>query len=107
MQKNILIGLIVGGVLLNTIITPVKAESKDFDAVAVYKSKCVGCHGAKGEGKSIFPKIAGQSKVELTKKLNGYKNNSYGKARKAMMKPNVQNLSNNELAKIAEVISKF
>ena len=76
------------------------------DGAALYK-KCAGCHGAKGEGKSIFPKIAGQSQAELSKKLNAYKNNSYGKARKTMMRPNVQNLSTQEITQIAEVVAKF
>jgi cytochrome c len=83
------------------------SEANHFDAIATYSSKCAGCHGAQGEGKAIFPKIAGQSKVELTKKLNGYKDGSYGKDRKAMMTPNVQNLNSDELGQIAEVIAKF
>ncbi len=107
MKRDLLTKLIIGGVFLNTIILPITAESKNFDAVAVYKSKCAGCHGAKGEGKSIFPKIAGQSQAELSRKLNGYKNNSYGKARKTMMRPNVQNLSTQEITQIAEVVAKF
>jgi cytochrome c len=91
-------------------VTPVVAtpsESNIFDATATYASKCSGCHGVKGEGKAIFPKLAGQSKQELAKKLNGYKDGSYGKDRKAMMTPNVQNLNNHELEQIAEVIATF
>lgn len=83
------------------------SESNIFDATATYASKCSGCHGVKGEGKAIFPKLAGQSKQELAKKLNGYKDGSYGKDRKAMMTPNVQNLNNHELEQIAEVIATF
>jgi len=33
------------------------------DAAATYKSKCAGCHGAQGEGKS-GPKLAGTSLSE-------------------------------------------
>jgi mono/diheme cytochrome c family protein len=33
------------------------------DAASIYKSKCAGCHGAQGEGKS-GPKLAGTSKSE-------------------------------------------
>ena len=83
------------------------SEPKTFDATSVYSSKCASCHGAKGEGKSIFPKLAGQSKEELAKKLNGYKDGTFGNDKKAMMIPNVQNLSSDEIAKIAEVVSQF
>jgi cytochrome c553 len=82
-------------------------EAKTFDATSVYSSKCASCHGAKGEGKSIFPKLAGQSKEALVKKLNGYKEGTFGNDKKAMMIPNVQNLSSDEIAKIAEVVSQF
>ena len=83
------------------------SEPKTFDATSVYSSKCASCHGEKGEGKSIFPKLAGQSKEELAKKLNGYKDGTFGNDKKAMMIPNVQNLSSDEIAKIAEVVSQF
>jgi mono/diheme cytochrome c family protein len=33
------------------------------DAAAIYKSKCAGCHGAQGEGKT-GPKLAGTSLSE-------------------------------------------
>jgi mono/diheme cytochrome c family protein len=33
------------------------------DAAAIYKSKCAGCHGAQGEGKTA-PKLAGTSLSE-------------------------------------------
>jgi len=83
------------------------SEPKVFDAMGVYSSKCSSCHGSKGEGKSIFPKLAGQKKEELAKKLNGYKDGSFGNDKKAMMIPNVQNLSSDEIGQIAEVVSKF
>jgi mono/diheme cytochrome c family protein len=33
------------------------------DAASIYKSKCAGCHGAQGEGKS-GPKLAGTARSE-------------------------------------------
>ena len=83
------------------------SEAKSSDAAATYGSNCSSCHGEKGEGKSIFPKLAGQSKDELAKKLNGYKDGSYGKDKKAMMIPKAQNLNSDEIEQLAEVISKF
>jgi len=84
-----------------------KEEPKAFDASMVYAAKCAGCHGVKGEGKSMFPKLAAQSKADIVKKLKGYKDGSYGKDKKAMMIPNANNLSEEEIEKIAEVLAKF
>ena len=83
------------------------SEPKVFNPIATYSSKCANCHGIKGEGKAIFPKLAGKSKEELSKKLNGYKDGNYGKDRKAMMIPNVHKLNSYEIGQIAEVIAKF
>lgn len=84
-----------------------KEEPKAFDAVSVFATKCAGCHGAKGEGKSMFPKLTSQSKADIVKKLKGYKDGSYGKDKKAMMIPNASNLSEEEIEKIAQVVVKF
>jgi cytochrome c len=83
------------------------SEPKTFDATSAFASKCASCHGAKGEGKSIFPKLAGQKKEELAKKLHGYKDGTFGNDKKTMMMPNAKALSDDEIEKIAEVVSKF
>ena len=83
------------------------SEPKAFDALSAYASKCSSCHGTKGEGKSIFPKLAGQTKDDIAKKLHGYKDGSFGNDKKAMMIPNAKALSDEEIEKIAEVVAKF
>ena len=88
------------------VVTPT-TEPKAFDAVATFASKCAGCHGSKGEGKAIFPKLVGQTKIELAKKMHGYKDGTFGKDKKEMMVPNAKPLSDDEIEQIAEVISKF
>ncbi|MDD2697257.1 MAG: c-type cytochrome [Arcobacteraceae bacterium] len=89
--------------------TPVAttSEPKAFDATSAFASKCSSCHGTKGEGKSIFPKLAGQTKDAIAKKLRGYKDGTFGNDKKAMMIPNVNSLTDDEIEKIAEVVSKF
>lgn len=36
---------------------------------AIYESKCVRCHGAKGEGKSFMPMLAGQYTIYLKRQI--------------------------------------
>ncbi len=37
---------------------------------------CAGCHGAKGQGKGNYPKLAGQQPQYLIKQLLNFKNRS-------------------------------
>jgi cytochrome c len=106
MRVKILIGLTLS-VMFFMVSMAIASEPKIFDPIATYSSKCAGCHGVKGEGKAIFPKLAGKSKEELAKKLNGYKNQNYGKDRKVIMISKVHKLNTYETGQIAEVIAKF
>ena len=74
----------------------------------LYKA-CAACHGAKGEMKAmnVAPVLAGQSKEDLLKKMKGYKDGSFGGAMKAVMAPQVAKLSDADLEKLADMISKF
>lgn len=79
------------------------------DAEPLYKSKCAGCHGAKGEkhalGKSGI--IAGQPSEELLKKLDGYKNGTYGGAMKSIMASQVSSLDDGQMRALSDYISKI
>ncbi|HID82917.1 MAG TPA: c-type cytochrome [Chromatiales bacterium] len=76
------------------------------DGKTVY-SACAGCHGADGKTKalSVSPIIAGQSKDDLVMKIKGYKDGSYGGAMKTTMAPLVTNLTDDQIAAVAEYIS--
>ncbi len=78
-----------------------------LDAEALYKSKCAGCHGAKAEkhalGKSNV--IAGQPAEELLKKLDGYKNGTYGGAMKSIMASQAASLDDSQKRALADYIS--
>ena len=70
---------------------------------------CAACHGAKGE-KSALGKskvIQGWSVVKIEDALKGYKNGSYGGAMKGIMKGQASKLSDDEMAAVAEYISKL
>lgn len=71
-------------------------------------TKCVACHGAEGE-KSALNKsliIKDLSKADFVKAMKGYKDGSYGKDQKALMKAQVTALSDAQIEEIATFIAK-
>lgn len=71
-------------------------------------SKCIACHGAQGEkvalGKSHI--IKDMSKVDFIAALKGYKDGSYGREQKALMKAQVATLSDAQIEELASFITK-
>jgi cytochrome c553 len=86
----------------------VEEAKKAIDVAALY-TKCAGCHGMKGEKHALGQSniIAGQSKEELIKKIEGYKNGTYGGAMKGLMAGQVKNLTPEEIDALATYISKL
>jgi cytochrome c len=72
---------------------------------SLYVKKCAACHGEKAEGKASYPKLAGQTKEDLTKKLDGYIDGSFGGAQKVIMAGQAKQLAQSEREAIAEYIS--
>lgn len=72
-------------------------------------AKCKGCHGAAGEkaAMGVSPLLKGQSKADIEAKLKGYKAGTYGGAKKAVMAGQAGKLSDDEIASLADYISKF
>jgi len=71
-------------------------------------TKCIVCHGATGE-KSALNKsliIKDMSKADFMSAMKGYKNGSYGKEQKALMKAQVAPLSDAQIEEIASFITK-
>lgn len=71
---------------------------------SLYAKKCVACHGEKAEGKANYPKLVGQSKEELVKKLNGYIDGSFGGAQKVIMAGQAKQLAESEREAIVDYI---
>lgn len=71
-------------------------------------TKCVACHGAEGEkaalGKSMI--IKEMSKADFITAMKGYKDGSYGKDQKALMKAQVTAFSDAQIEEIASFIVK-
>ncbi|ADD67786.1 cytochrome c class I [Denitrovibrio acetiphilus DSM 12809] len=72
--------------------------------------KCKGCHGSDGSKAPLGVDsaiIKGQSKAEIANKLKGYKDDTYGGAKKSIMKSQSKRLSDDDIAALADYISKF
>ena len=78
------------------------------DGATLFKS-CAGCHGANAEksalGKSEIIKGWDASKTEAA--LKGYKDGSYGKAMKGVMKGQVARLNDDDIKALSEYIASF
>lgn len=75
----------------------------------LYKKRCASCHGQTGErpGMKGGEVIKGMPGPELKKRLEGYRDGTYGGKRKAMMSRIVKRLSQEEIDNLAKLISTF
>ena len=74
------------------------------DAAALFKTQCQSCHGADG-GRAPAPgvdPIKGQSAADLLKKLDGYKDGTFGGPRKQLMENVVKRLPDDQLKVLAD-----
>jgi cytochrome c553 len=69
----------------------------DAQAGKAKAASCAGCHGANGEGKDPYPKLAGKSEDEIVKALKEYK---AGTRTNAVMKALVKPLSDQDMANL-------
>ena len=94
--------IITKSIIMAAIVSAVSAQ-----ATPLY-TKCVACHGAEGEkaalGKSMI--IKDMSKADFITAMKGYKDGSYGKDQKALMKAQVTALSDAQIEEIASFIVK-
>ncbi|MDD4506249.1 MAG: c-type cytochrome [Sulfurospirillaceae bacterium] len=81
--------------------------SMGANATPLY-TKCAACHGEKGEkvslGKSLI--IKDMDKDAFIAALKGYKEGTYGREMKAMMKAQVMMFSDEQMKEIANYIVK-
>lgn len=104
MKRN---GILTTGKKLNKIILTLGLLSTGlFASEALYKS-CAGCHGINGEKKALGKSevISGWSKEKVELALKGYKDGSYGKAMKGVMKGQVVRLSDADIDSLGAYIS--
>ncbi len=103
-MKRILVALSITGALL--LGTSLYAFSED--GASLYKA-CQGCHGAQGErpAMGVSLPLKGQSAEDLTKKMHGYKDGTYGESKKAIMVNLLKRFSDEQIVMLADHIAKF
>ena len=65
---------------------------------------CVTCHGARGEGMAVFPRLAGAGQAYLQAQLDAFGN---GSRKNAVMQPMAEKLSATERAAVAAYFSQL
>jgi cytochrome c553 len=84
------------------------AEARAGDAKAgekKYQQNCVTCHGKAGKGMASFPSIAGRDKVYISDRLMKYRAKEKVGPNTAIMLSWAENLSDQDIANLAEYIS--
>jgi Cytochrome c553 len=81
-------------------VTTSSAEEAASSGKALYAAKCAGCHGADGA-----KGLKGASYGYVVNALSGYKAQTYGGAKKAMMQAQAAKLSAPEIEALAQFIA--
>ena len=68
---------------------------------------CAGCHGMKGEGMGMFPKLSGQSKEYITTALIEYKNRQERGRQSMIMWSQASFLTDRDINTLGEFISNL
>lgn len=78
------------------------------DGAQLY-AKCAGCHGPDGAkvAMGMTKAVKGMSAADASKALAGYKAKTYGGEKKTMMEGVSKNLSDDDIAALADFIAKL
>jgi len=91
---------------LASVVPPITAGEPKGQAPDVM-STCTACHGQTGIGQiAVYPYLAGQHKDYLVQALSDYRSGARKGVNATVMQANIMNLSDAELAVIAEYYSK-
>lgn len=80
-----------------------------FPLLADIYTKCAVCHGEKGEKRALesSERIQGWPAEKIEAALLGYKNNTYGRELKGVMKAVLEKLSKEEIKELSKYISEL
>mgnify|MGYP006282756623 CR=1 FL=1 len=67
----------------------------------MFAANCASCHGAEGQGQGMFPKVTGLGHDEIVSKLKAYRAGEQVGPQTAMMAPNAQGLSDEDIESLA------
>ena len=80
------------------------AEGDPFSSIRSLWAGCAACHGQKGEGMAVFPKLAGQSSDYIVGRLNAYRNREEIGGMSSTMWSQSAMLSDEEIKLIGEFV---
>ena len=104
MKKSILLLSALAFLLVG----PLAMATDQVDGAELYRKNCASCHGDDGKTAPIDSvPINTQSKEDLTSKLAGYKDGSYGGANKKMMQMALKKLNEEDIASIITFMESF
>ena len=69
--------------------------------------KCAACHGANGDGSDGYPSLNAQGSQVLYDKMVAFQNGSSGSTNQAIMKAQLEGMSNDDMLSLSTYISKF
>ncbi|MGM0553038.1 MAG: c-type cytochrome [Pseudomonadota bacterium] len=100
-SKLWILGGIAGGMLALS-----NAQAADIQAgQSMYQSVCVSCHGTEAKGQAIFPALAGRDAEYLADRLKRYRAGQEVGDNTGLMRPQAQNLSDDDIANVAAFIA--
>lgn len=88
--------------------SPLVMATDQPDGADLYRKNCASCHGNDGTTAPVNSvPINTQTKEELTTKMAGYKDGSYGGDNKKMMQMALKKLSDEDIASIITFMESF
>jgi cytochrome c553 len=99
--------IMTAAVLMSSALFTLGAQAAgDAEAGADKITTCVACHGKDGQATApIYPNLAGQSAQYLESALKAYREGQRGGGMAAMMTPQAQSLSDEDIADLAAYYS--
>jgi cytochrome c553 len=95
------------GVVTDAKLASLGQQIYDDGIVSSAVPACSGCHGEKGEGTELFPRLAGQHTVYMMTQLNNFKNIVRNNDAKKVMRAIASRMNDQEMKAAAEYITSL
>ncbi|WP_018871804.1 cytochrome c [Thioalkalivibrio sp. ALJ16] len=97
---------VLAGIAGSILMLSTAAQAADIQAgQSKYQTSCASCHGAEGKGQAIFPALVGKDADYLIDKLERYRAGEEVGDHTALMRPQAQGLSDDDIANISAFIA--
>jgi cytochrome c553 len=87
-------------------VSQVDATRLEFlDGTIIYQTRCASCHGANGDGAGGYPRVNGEKRHQIMRKLIGYQQHSYGGSSKGVMILQLNDLSRAQIEEVSRYLA--